>query len=473
MALELYTAVFLLLLLFIDVKDAVSLDNKNNNNNNQRYSPTWDSLDSRPLPAWYDQAKIGIFLHWGVFSVPSFGSEWFWHSWQTVKDPRYVEFVKKFYPPGWTYADFAPQFRAEFFDPQDWARLFAKSGAKYVVLTSKHHEGFTNWPSAVSFNWNSMDVGPKRDLVGELASAVRKETDLKFGLYHSWFEWYNPLYLQDKANSFQTNDFVVSKTMPELKEIVTSYKPEVIWSDGDWEAPTWYWNATLFLSWLYNDSPVKETVVVNDRWGQGTFCKHGGFWNCADRYNPGTMMKHKWENAFTLDKSSWGFNRDSSLSNYLTREELLHEVVSTVAFGGNCLINVGPTADGRIVPVFRERLSQLGAWLDGNGEAVYATRPCPRHQNDTLTPEVFFTCSFSDERLVRYATFFHWPLDGLRLGSLSVCPPKEGVTFLGAGGKIIVPCAEEKGRIRIDVQSLGSVLLKAGMAGPWTLKFQY
>ena len=193
----------------------------------------------------------------------------------------------------------------------------------------------------------------------------------------------------------------------------------------------------------------------------------------SDRYNPGTMMKHKWENAFTLDKSSWGFNRDSSLSNYLTREELLHEVVSTVAYGGNCLINVGPTADGRIVPVFRERLSQLGAWLDAHGEAVYATRPCPRHQNDTLTPEVFFTCSFSDERLVRYVTFFHWPLDGLRLGSLSVCPPKEGVTFLSAGGKIIVPCAEEKGRIRIDVQSLGSVLLKAGMAGPWTLKFQY
>ena len=103
---------FLLLFFAIDAKNPIVF------RDSRPYLPTWDSLDSRPLPTWYDQSKIGIFLHWGVFSVPSFGDAWFWHSWKTVKDPRFVQFMKKFYPSDWTYADFAPQFRAEFFDPE-------------------------------------------------------------------------------------------------------------------------------------------------------------------------------------------------------------------------------------------------------------------------------------------------------------------------------------------------------------------
>ncbi|KAG7155956.1 alpha-L-fucosidase-like [Homarus americanus] len=130
-----------------------------------RYDPTWDSLDTRPLPSWYDGAKIGIFLHWGVFSVPSFGSEWFWMYWQGAHSSSHVAFMDKNYRPGFTYQDFAPQFTAEFYDPEEWASIFNASGARYVVLTSKHHEGFTNWPSKYSWNWNSMDVGPKKDLV--------------------------------------------------------------------------------------------------------------------------------------------------------------------------------------------------------------------------------------------------------------------------------------------------------------------
>ncbi|GCB80873.1 hypothetical protein scyTo_0022721 [Scyliorhinus torazame] len=103
--------------------------------------PSWQSIDSRPLPPWYDQAKFGIFIHWGVFSVPSFGSEWFWYYWQKEKLKPYVEFMERNYPPGFTYADFAPMFSASFFDAAEWADVLSASGAKYIVLTSKHHEG--------------------------------------------------------------------------------------------------------------------------------------------------------------------------------------------------------------------------------------------------------------------------------------------------------------------------------------------
>uniref|UniRef100_A0A2C9K552 alpha-L-fucosidase n=1 Tax=Biomphalaria glabrata TaxID=6526 RepID=A0A2C9K552_BIOGL len=134
--------------------------------NVQRYEPNWQSLDARPLPPWYDEAKIGIFLHWGVFSVPSYVGAWFWWYWKgTQPSLAVVEFMKQNYPPSFTYADFAPEFTAEFYNPNQWADIFKASGAQYVVLTTKHHEGFCLWPSKYSWNWNSMDVGPKRDLV--------------------------------------------------------------------------------------------------------------------------------------------------------------------------------------------------------------------------------------------------------------------------------------------------------------------
>ncbi|KAK5911512.1 hypothetical protein CgunFtcFv8_005680 [Champsocephalus gunnari] len=284
--------------------------------------------------------------------------------------------MKKNYPPGFKYTDFAPEFRAEFFDPEIWADIFKASGARYVVFTSKHHEGFTNWPSAVSWNWNSMDVGPHRDLVGDLAVAVRNRS-LHLGLYHSLYEWYNPLYLLDKASGFQSQKFVASKTLPELVDLVTTYKPDLIWSDGDWEAPDTYWNSTQFLAWLYNDSPVKDVVVTNDRWGKGCSCKHGGYYNCADR-------------------------RDMKLSEVMNLPSIVKDLVYVVAKGGNYLLNIGPMADGMIAPVFEERLRDLGAWLGINGEAIYATKPW-RVQMENST--VWYTVKHNTV----HAIILHWP----------------------------------------------------------------
>ncbi|CAN8021386.1 unnamed protein product [Ixodes persulcatus] len=408
-----------LLLLFLASLESTS---------SRRYTPDWKSLDTRPSPSWFDEAKVGIFLHWGVFSVPSFKSEWFWSEWSN-KDPEVVEFMRRNYKPNFTYPEFAPEFTAQFFDPDRWADLFYKSGARYVVLTSKHHEGYTLWPSSVSWNWNAGDVGPKRDLVGDLATAIRKKGGgVHFGLYHSLYEWFNPLYLADKAAHWTTNDFVVRKTMPELREIVERYKPDVIWSDGDWEANDTYWNSTEFLAWLYNESPVKSSVMVNDRWGIGIPCHHGDFYNCHDRYNPGILLKHKWENAMTIDKHSWGYRRNANLSDYLSIEKLIEELASTVSCNGNILINVGPTKDGVIEPVFEERLLQLGRWLGVNGEAVYGSKPW-KHQNDTLTPGIWYTTNKDMD--VVYVFVLKWPrFNKLTLESL-VLSQRARITMLG------------------------------------------
>ncbi|XP_041977580.1 alpha-L-fucosidase isoform X2 [Aricia agestis] len=390
----------------------------------RKYAPTWQDLDTRPLPEWYDKAKIGIFLHWGVYCVPGFGSEWFWSNLKGGSK-SVTNFMSKNYPPGFSYQEFAPMFKAEFFDPQAWATLFSKAGAKYIVLTSKHHDGYTLFPSKRSFSWNSVEVGPKRDIVGELAQAVR-EKDLKFGVYHSLYEWFNPIYQQDKADLFLTRNYPETKLWPDIKQLVNDYQPSVIWSDGDWEALDAYWNSTDLLAWLYNDSPVKDEIVVNDRWGIGIPCHHGDFYNCADRYNPGKLQNHKWENAFTVDRQSWGYRRNLQLQDVMTTSELLKEVVSTVSCGGNALINVGPTKEGTIAPIFEERLLALGSWLDINGEAIYGTSPW-LHQNDTSNPNVWYTCTKttynarqptaapaeSDTVSAVYAILLEWPTSNI------------------------------------------------------------
>ncbi|KAG5877499.1 hypothetical protein JTB14_028908 [Gonioctena quinquepunctata] len=366
-----------------------------------KYEPNWDSLDTRPLPQWYDEAKVGIFIHWGVFSVPSFGSEWFFKNWIGDKEASYMEFMKKNYAPTFTYQEFAKDFKAEFFNATEWAELFAKSGAKYVVLTSKHHEGYTLWPSKYTYSWNSKDVGPGRDLVGELGDAVRAQ-NLSYGLYHSLYEWFNPIYLSDKASNFTKTEFVTNKILPEMRELIEAYKPSVIWSDGDWEATDTYWSSTEFLAWLYNDSPVKDYVVVNDRWGIDVPCKHGDFYSCQDRYNPGTLQLHKWENAMTIDKVSWGYRRNAKLSDFYTIQELLWQLVSTISCGGNILLNIGPTKEGLIMPVFEERLTQLGQWLGINGESIYGSKPW-KVQNETNG--IWYTSK--DDAI--YAIILNWP----------------------------------------------------------------
>lgn len=380
---------------------------------------------SRPLPAWFDEAKVGVFLHWGIFSVPSYGpatlAEWYWWGLSGAKSEPTVSWHKKTYGEDFSYAEFAPMFKAEFFDPDEWAAMFKDAGIKYVVLTSKHHEGFTNWCSKESFNWNSCDTGPKRDLVADLTKSVRA-AGLHMGLYHSIFEWFHPLYLQDKANNFTTRRYVDEVYYPQAVELNKLYQPDLIWSDGDWEANSSYWRSPELLAWLYNDGAgTADKVVVNDRWGNenpaiGSGHHFGGYFSGADRQqaNP-ELLKHKWESAFTLDGATWGYARNNNLDTYLPLTTVLQQIVSTVAYGGNALMNIGPTHDGRIATIFQERMKQLGSWLKINGEAIYGSKMW-HVQNDTAThgveEGVYYTASANPSHSSTvYAHMMGWPED--------------------------------------------------------------
>ena len=350
------------------------------------YQPTWESIDSRPIPSWFEDAKFGIFIHWGVYSVPAYSptvrdkvgiseqyAEWYWSRWLNPSKTRqyFIDYHNRVYGETFKYQDFANYFKAEMFNPDEWAERFEEAGAKYIVLTSKHHEGFALWPSEHSWNWNSVDIGPHRDLCGDLTKSV-KAKGLHMGFYYSLYEWFNPLY---KAN---LNKYVDDHMIPQMKDLVTRYQPDLVWTDGEWEHPSEAWKSTQFLAWLYNESAVKNTVVVNDRWGKETRSKHGGFYTTEyDLVHTGnangTIFDRPWEECRGI-AGSFGYNRNEVLEDYSTSESLVHILINKVARGGNLLLNIGPTADGRIPVIMQQRLSDMGKWLKVNGQAIYETR---------------------------------------------------------------------------------------------------
>jgi alpha-L-fucosidase len=391
----------------------------------QTYQPTWDSLDKRPTPSWFEDAKFGIFIHWGVYSVPAWGpkgtyAEWYWHEMQDTNKATW-KFHVQTYGASFKYPDFANQFKAELFNPNEWADLFARAGAKYVVLTSKHHEGFCLWPNPQSWNWNSVDVGPHRDLCGDLTKAVRAR-GLKMGFYYSLYEWYNPLYKSD------VNRFVAEHFIPQFKDLVTRYQPSLIFADGEWEHSSETWRSPELLAWLFNESPRRDELVVNDRWGKETRGKHGGYYTTeygevhVGKGKDVPKERHPWEENRGIGRS-FGYNRNENVGDYRPASDLVHLLVDMTAQGGNLLLDVGPTADGRIPVIMQQRLIELGDWLRINGEAIYGTRAW-RQTSEGKT--VRYTSKGQDV----YAICLSWPERELLLAAPHPTANTQ-VTFLG------------------------------------------
>lgn len=470
----------------------------------QSFQPNWGSIDKRPTPAWFTDAKFGIFIHWGVYSVPAYApvipgklayAEWYWNALtngQTKTDANPIQagtwkYHQAQYGADFLYQNFAPMFRAELYDPARWADIFERSGAKYVVLTSKHHEGFTLWPNKHASNtwgrpWNAAEIGPKRDVLGDLTKAVR-DKGLKMGFYYSLYEWYNPLWRFDRK--LYVNDHM----FPQFKELVTNYKPSIIFSDGEWDMTSEEWRSPELLAWLFNESPVKDEVVINDRWGKDSRHKHGGYW--TTEYTPGMSGgDHAWEESRGMG-FSYGYNRAENLDHYHSGRNLVVMLVDIVSRGGNLLLDIGPDGDGTIPVIMEQRLVEIGNWLKVNGEAIYGTKPWKNTRQwgegeqpqidynkeyetaydiTTLTAkpapgkaalEAFFTTKGTD----LYAILPRWPGRQFLLRDSTVKP--KAITLLGGTGGPLKFRAQKGGNTTVELPVLPEDLQQQPM---WVLK---
>jgi alpha-L-fucosidase len=343
-----------------------------------KYEPSWASLDTRPLPAWFNEAKFGIFVVWGPYSVPAWKdrgyAEWYGNNMNRENSPTW-KFHRRVYGEDFRYEQFAPLFKAELWDPDAWCDLFVRAGARYVVTTANYHDGFAMWPTKYAYfndtdKWNSMDRGPKRDIIGELKTAGERR-DLKMGIYYSFYEWYHPLY----KNPETRGRFVAEHLHPKFKEVVSTYKPWFIFLDGEWSHDYKFWRSEELAAWLYNESPCKDYVVANDRWGQ---CRgeHGDVFE--SEYGGGEMCSpaHPWQEDRGMGRS-YGYNRAEGIEDYDSAADMIRMLSRCTCNGGNFLLCVGPTGDGRIPVIMQQRLLEIGQWLGVHGEAIYGAQASP------------------------------------------------------------------------------------------------
>jgi alpha-L-fucosidase len=359
-----------------------------------KYEPTITSLDSHPLPDWYAHAKLGIFIHYGLYSVPGWAplshpdhdfnsvdyikfdpyAEWYLNAMRVPGSPTEA-YHRAHFGADFSYYSFAPIFNRESkkWNPDQWATVFREAGAKYVVLTSKHHEGFTLWPSTTP---NPRPTLPRnarhaeRDIVGDLTAAVRKQ-GMHMGLYYSGgYDWtFNtgPIETSADYEAIKPESAAYGRyANAQIHELIERYHPSLLWNDIDWPKTG---KAMEVEADYYNAVP---DGVIDDRFG----IAHADF--TSPEYQKVDEIKaKKWEECRGLGRS-FGYNRAEGEAETIAPGELIALLVDIVSKNGNLLLDVGPEADGTIPPVQMERLKALGAWLKQNGEAIYDTAPWER-----------------------------------------------------------------------------------------------
>jgi alpha-L-fucosidase len=363
----------------------------------KKYEPTWESIKQHRVPEWYDDAKLGIFIHWGLYSVPGWvpptgelgkvdWNEWFknnpyaeWYlNTMKIKDSPTWKYHVKTYGANFSYLDFIPVFNREIskWKPDQWAELFREVGARYVVLTTKHHDGFTLWPSRVKNpHRQANQQGSERDLVGELTQAVRQR-GLKMGLYYSggldWSFYEPPIkHVEEVQSTVQQNDEFVKYVDAQWRELIDRYQPDILWNDISYPRNG---DAKGIFSEYYNRFPAG---VINNRWGV----------DFADITTPeyatyDQATSKKWESCRGIG-FSFGYNRAEGADHMLSVNKLVDMFVDVVSKNGNLLLDVGPEADGTITDLQVERLRGLGRWLQVNGEAIFGSRPWVKAEGKT------------------------------------------------------------------------------------------
>jgi len=360
----------------------------------QRFQPAWESLKNYKIPEWFRDAKFGIFIHWGVYSVPAFENEWYPRNMYVKDSKEYKHHVEKYGPQSkFGYKDFIPMFKAEKFYANNWVELFKKAGAKYIVPVAEHHDGFAMYNTALS-RWNAFNMGPHRDIIGELAEATRK-ANLIFGLSshrveHWWFmgggrsfdsdvndssyqDFYGPAQAHSPFDSIKApvisteymNDWLLRNV-----ELVEKYHPDLFWFDWWIEQKEMEPYRKSFASFYYNNAiELSKEVVIN--------FKHESYpENTAvldiERGKLAGIRPLAWQTDDAIGNKSWGFTNDNT---FKSPQYVVTNLIDIVSKNGNLLLNIGPRSDGTITDEETNVLLGTGKWLAVNGEAIYATRP--------------------------------------------------------------------------------------------------
>ncbi len=424
------------------------------------FTADWNSLGAYRVPEWFRDAKFGIFIHWGVYSVPAFGNEWYPRNMYQQGNAAFKHHVETYGPQSkFGYKDFIPMFRAEHFDAGAWVDLFSRAGARYIVPVGEHCDGFAMYDSGIS-DWNAAKMGPKRDVVGELAAATRKR-GLHFGVSshraeHWW--WYDgamkfdsdvhegqapglygparPMTLTGDDDSKEPDPNHLEKWLPpdqafqddwlaRSTEIVDKYHPDLFYFDWWIGQPAFQPYLKRFAAYYYNQSSRRRQGVVL------TYKQHDFPENAAvldiERGKLDALRLLPWQTDTSVSIHSWGYAEHDE---YRDAKSLISELVDVVSKNGNLLLNVGPKADGTIPEEARAILLQMGAWLKTNGEAIYGSRPWLLYgegptkvassalntDRQEFTPE---DIRFTTRNGILYAIALGWPASGeLRVHTL-------------------------------------------------------
>ena len=376
MKIKLFVKLLILITLIFSCKN--KLQNKSEPQNDIKVdylNETKEDFDNRI--SWWREARFGMFIHWGVYAVPA-GihneiriegiGEWI-QRYAQISIEEYEKYAKKFNPVD--------------YDPVEWVKIMKRAGMKYVVITSKHHDGFALWDSKVS-DYDAVDFAPiGKDLLKGLSEACKKE-GIKFGLYHSIMDWHHP---QAQANdeprydyqNVPNPDFPIyykNYLKPQLKELMDNYDPDILWFDGEWIND---YNHNMGLDLYQYVRSLKPEILINNRVDKGRngmagMTKDdkryaGDFGTPEQEILEGTSSMD-WESCMTMN-DTWGFK--SYDENWKSAEVLVHNLIDITSKGGNYLLNVGPTASGLIPNPSISRLEKMGEWLDINGEAIYSS----------------------------------------------------------------------------------------------------
>ncbi len=443
---------------------------------NGPFRPNWDSLKHYQVPAWYQDGKFGIFLHWGVYSVPAFGNEWYPRNMYAKGTPEFAHQVATFGPQiKFGYKDFIPMFKAEKFDAKAWADVFQKAGAKYVVPVAEHHDGFAMYNSDLS-DWCAAKMGPHRDTTGELAQAVRA-AGMHFGVSshraeHYFFmntgrdidsdvrdpkfaAFYGPAHagVTDKNGAdfkgAHPDTAYLNDWMARVAEMIGKYQPEVVWFDWWIETKEFEPYLQRLTAYYYNDAARRgSTASINYK---NKAYPEGAAVLDIERGQSDQVLPHFWQTDTSVSIKSWGYIDNDT---FRTPESLVQELVDIVSKNGALLLNVGPKPDGTIPEQAKNVLLSMGRWLSVNGEGIYGTRPWKISGegptkvvggsfNDTATkPYTSQDIRFTTRAGALYAITLGWPKDGkikiqsLARGSKLMGSEITGVQLLGSSAKL-------------------------------------